>query len=52
MPWFKKYMPEYIEMYANAFVKVMTNYKELLEGAPKRRKGADGRWFFYGDDEQ
>ena len=52
VPWFKKFMPEYIEMYANAFVKVMTNYKELLAGAPRRRKGADGRWFFYGDDEQ
>jgi len=51
VPWFKKCDRESIEMYANAFRKVAENYKELLEKAPKRRKSADGRWFFYGDEE-
>ena len=51
VPWFKKCDRESIEMYANAFRKVAENYKELLEKAPKRTKGADGRRFFYGDEE-
>jgi len=51
VPWFKKCDRESIEMYAGAFRKVAENYKELLRKAPKRKKGADGRWFFYGDEE-
>lgn len=48
IPWFKRYMPEYIEMYAGAFRKVAGNYRELL-GEGERKKGSDGRWFFYND---
>ena len=50
-PWFKKFNPEIIEMYAAAYRKVAENYKELLKDAPPRKKGANGRWFFYGSDE-
>lgn len=31
-PWFKHYWPERIQEYANAFKKVIENYKELLPG--------------------
>lgn len=51
IPWFKHLMPEYIEMYAAAFRKVAENYRELL-GEGKRKKGSDGRWFFYNDKEK
>ncbi len=50
IPWFKHYMPEYIEMYANAFKKVALNYKELLAGDTKRSDS--GRWFFYTDKKE
>lgn len=32
IPWFKRYRPEIIEQYANAFRKAAENYKELMEG--------------------
>ncbi len=32
VPWFKHYWPERIEEYANAFKKVIENYKDLLPG--------------------
>ncbi|HOC02229.1 MAG TPA: DegT/DnrJ/EryC1/StrS family aminotransferase [bacterium] len=32
VPWFRHYWPERIEEYANAFKKVIENYKELLQG--------------------
>ncbi|MGB9642632.1 MAG: DegT/DnrJ/EryC1/StrS family aminotransferase, partial [Candidatus Ratteibacteria bacterium] len=32
VPWFKHYWPERIQEYANAFKKVIENYKELLPG--------------------
>ena len=51
IPWFKHYMPEYIEMYANAFKKVALNYKELLAGDEKRGTES-GRWFFYTDKKE
>ncbi|MCL2517738.1 MAG: DegT/DnrJ/EryC1/StrS family aminotransferase [Oscillospiraceae bacterium] len=48
IPWFKKYMPEYIEMHANAFKKVAENYKDLLDSDPNRDKDViSGRWHFY-----
>ena len=31
IPWFKVYRPEYIEMYANGYKKVVENYELLLE---------------------
>ena len=51
IPWFKHYMPECIEMYANAFKKVALNYKELLAGDEKRGTES-GRWFFYTDKKE
>jgi dTDP-4-amino-4,6-dideoxygalactose transaminase len=50
IPWFKHYMPEYIEMYANAFKKAALNYKELLAGDANRKE--EGRWFFYSDKKE
>ncbi|MDD4773128.1 MAG: DegT/DnrJ/EryC1/StrS family aminotransferase [Eubacteriales bacterium] len=50
IPWFKRPMHSYIEMYAAAFRKVAENYRELL-GEGKRKKSSDGRWFFYNDKE-
>lgn len=34
IPWFKKFEPDVIEQYANAFRKAAENYKELLAGDP------------------
>ena len=31
IPWFKVYKPEYIEMYANGYKKVVAHYRELLD---------------------
>ncbi len=31
IPWFKKYRPDIIDEYANAFKKVVENYKELMD---------------------
>jgi hypothetical protein len=50
IPWFKHYMPEYIEMYANAFKKAALNYRELLTGDENRKE--EGRWFFYSDKKE
>jgi len=52
IPWFKHYNPEIIEMYASAFRKVSENYKELLDGAVKDAKSSNGRWFFYGSEDE
>ncbi|HBG25821.1 MAG TPA: hypothetical protein DDX75_01850 [Phycisphaerales bacterium] len=38
IPWFKHYRPEIIKQYANAYVKVAENYKQLLEGDKKIRE--------------
>ena len=46
IPWFKKYRPEVISQFAEAFKKVALNYKELLPGD----KGDDKnivRWNFF-----
>ena len=51
IPWFKHYMPEEIQMFANAYKKVALNYKELLAGS-KRRETESGRWFFYSDKKE
>lgn len=51
IPWFKKFIPEYIEMYASAFRHVAINYRELL-GSGKRIRSSDGRWYFYNDKEK
>jgi len=42
IPWFKKFMPEYIEMYANGYKKVVENYEALLEENKKSEVG--GIW--------
>ena len=48
IPWFKKFMPEYIDQYIEAYRKVATHWEELIEGdepdAPQI-----GQWFFYRD---
>ncbi|NMA95366.1 MAG: DegT/DnrJ/EryC1/StrS family aminotransferase [Clostridiales bacterium] len=46
IPWFKRYYPEIIEEYANAFRKVSENYKELLEGDPGNPPKLGG-WHFF-----
>lgn len=43
IPWFVKFMPEYIEQYANAFKKVSENYKSLLEESED--EGVSGHWY-------
>jgi dTDP-4-amino-4,6-dideoxygalactose transaminase len=44
IPWLKKYIPEQIEEYANAFKKVIRNYEELLEGDPGNPETI-GAWY-------
>ena len=46
VPWFKKFVPEEIEQYANAFKKVALNYKELLEGDQGNPAQING-WHFF-----
>ncbi|HBF86701.1 MAG TPA: hypothetical protein DDW54_03370 [Clostridiales bacterium] len=46
MPWFKKYDKKWIELYAEAYKKVVRNYEQLLEGDTDKSQG--GRW--YGND--
>lgn len=48
LPWFKKFMPEYIELYANAVRKVVENYKDYLENDDPEADKKVGRWFFSG----
>jgi hypothetical protein len=43
VPWFKKYIPEIIEEYADAFRKVAENYKDLIKD-DKRIKKNDEHW--------
>lgn len=50
IPWFKKYLPEYIEMYAGVFKKVALNYREI-EVSGDYKKRPDGRWYFAGADD-
>jgi dTDP-4-amino-4,6-dideoxygalactose transaminase len=51
VPWFKKYMPEYIEMYAKAYKKVAYSFKELANTG-RAAKDEQGRWFFYRDKDE
>ncbi len=46
VPWFKKFYPEVIEMYAGAFRKVAENYKALLPGDPGDGPTLGG-WHFF-----
>lgn len=46
VPWLKKFIPEEIEEYANAFKKVAENYKELLEGDTGNPEKIGG-WHFF-----
>lgn len=46
IPWLKKFVPEEIEQYANAFKKVALNYKELLGDDPGDPEKI-GAWYFY-----
>jgi len=43
IPWFVKFLPEYIEKYAAGFKKVSENYKDLL--ALEGKKEIDGHWY-------
>lgn len=51
IPWFKKFYPEIIEEYANAFKKVAENYEELLEGDPGNPPILGG-WHFFKHTEE
>jgi dTDP-4-amino-4,6-dideoxygalactose transaminase len=44
VPWFKRYRPEIIKEYADAFRKVIENYRELLPGDTKRSSEPVGGW--------
>ena len=46
IPWFKRYRPELIEEYAQAFRKVAENYKELLAEDPSDPPALGG-WHFF-----
>jgi len=46
IPWFKKFRPEIIDEYANAFRKVAENYEELLEGDQGNPETVGG-WHFF-----
>lgn len=46
IPWFKKFRPEIIDQYANAFRKVAENYEELLEGDQGNPETVGG-WHFF-----
>ncbi len=46
IPWFKKFYPEIIEEYANAYKKVAENYEELLEGDSGNPPKLGG-WHFF-----
>lgn len=46
IPWLKKFIPEEIEQYANAFKKVALNYKELLKDDPGDPETI-GAWHFF-----
>lgn len=48
IPWFKKCIPEAIDVYVEAFKKVSDNYKELLEKA-ELRDAITGRWMGFDD---
>ena len=50
IPWFKKFYPEYIKMYADAIKKVISNC-ELLSDKKLAGTESAGRWFFYSDKE-
>lgn len=46
IPWFKHFVPDLIEEYANAFKKAALNYKELLEDDPGNPAEIGG-WHFF-----
>ncbi|MGI6335923.1 MAG: DegT/DnrJ/EryC1/StrS family aminotransferase [Clostridiales bacterium] len=46
IPWFKHYVPEIIEQYAEAYKKAALNYKELLPGDHGNSKKLGGFHFF------
>ena len=50
VPRFVKYLPEWIELYAEAFRKVAENHEELLKGDMDKEQG--GRWFGTENDEK
>jgi len=53
IPWFKRYRPEIIEEYAEAFKKAAMNYKELLKDDPGDSENIGfGQWYFYRDPEK
>lgn len=51
VPWFKKFMPEYIDQYVEAYRKVALNYKELLVD-DKPDAATIGQWYFYKDKDE
>lgn len=46
IPWFKKYDPELIAQYAEAFKKAAKNYRELLKGDKGNPKELGALYFF------
>ena len=46
IPWFKRYRPDHIKMYADAIAKVSENFEQLLEG-DQGNPSEIGGWNFY-----
>ena len=47
VPWFKRYLPEIIEEHANAYKKVIKNYKALLANDTDKDTEAGGYSSFF-----
>lgn len=45
LPYFRKFMPEYIELYAKGFRKVAENYQQLLKINQDDNGQVDGQWY-------
>ena len=45
IPWFKKMNREWIELYAQAYIKVIENYEELLEEPDAKKRSQSGCWY-------
>jgi dTDP-4-amino-4,6-dideoxygalactose transaminase len=43
IPWFKHFRKDIIEQYANAFIKVVENHRDLLSG-DKEKDSGEGQW--------
>ena len=45
IPYFRKYLPEYIKLYADGFRKVAENYQQLLDVQNDAEGAMEGQWY-------